>query len=119
MDFAHLHAVTGGAYETIEMFANALNQLEAGLGLELAKQMHVHFSRIEFGSKGEIRHKTFADTDYGPDFALLAPLLIDRGYQGTLICESRGTMAEDAHVMKTLLEQAKTSAAEYKIKPAQ
>ena len=64
--------------------------------------MHMHFSRIEFGKKGEVRHKTFADTDYGPEFSQLAPLLAKRNYHGTLICESWGTMAEDAFCMKRM-----------------
>ncbi len=104
VDFAHLHAINGGALNSNVDFAVVLDRLEAALGQDRARQAHMHFSRIEFGGKGEIRHRTFADAGFGPDFSLLAPLLVSRGYEGTLICESRGTMAEDAHAMKTTLD---------------
>jgi len=63
--------------------------------------MHVHFSTIEFTPAGEKRHRTFAEEKYGPRFEMLAPLLKERGYQPRIICESKGTMAEDA---KTMME---------------
>ena len=100
VDFAHLHAVTGGTLGSAKAFESLLGSLEARLGLPRARRMHMHFSKIEFGAKGEIRHKTFADEGYGPDYRHLLPLLVQRGYHGTLICESRGTMAEDAALMK-------------------
>lgn len=103
VDFAHLHAVTQGMMNSSQAFEDTLDVVEKALGLERARLMHMHFSRIEFGKKGEIRHRTFAETDYGPDFDHLAPLLVERGYQGTLICESQGTMAEDAALMRNTL----------------
>lgn len=99
VDFAHLHAISDGGMGSPAAFENTLNTIEEALGLERAREMHMHFSRIEFGKKGEVRHRTFAEEDYGPDFSHLAPLLAARGYRGTLICESRGTMAEDARSM--------------------
>lgn len=104
VDFAHLHAAGGGAINDQDDFARVLDRIEEALGLPRARQMHMHFSRIEYGSKGEIRHRIFAETDYGPEFSLLAPLLARRGYQGILICESRGTQAEDAaHMQRSYL----------------
>ena len=100
VDFAHLHAAGQGAMDGTEAFAGVLDEIEAALGLERARQLHINFSRIEYGNKGEIRHKTFDDTGYGPDFSRLAPLLANRRYHGTAICESRGTMAEDAALMR-------------------
>lgn len=100
IDFAHLHAAGGGAIGQQEDFAAVLDRVESVLGLPRARQMHMHFSRIEYGKKGEIRHRIFAETDYGPEFSQLAPLLAQRGYHGILICESRGTQAEDAALMQ-------------------
>ena len=45
---------------------------------------------------------TFADTDYGPDFACLAPVLRRHALEPTIICESRGTQADDAMTMKAI-----------------
>ncbi len=103
LDFAHLHAISQGGLTSAMDFATALDQVEAALGISRARQMHMHFSKIEYGKKGEVRHRTFVEEGYGPDFALLAPLLTQRGYEGTLICESRGTMAEDAAQMRQSL----------------
>jgi deoxyribonuclease-4 len=102
IDFAHLHACGNGRLNHPADFEQVLDTVEAALGLERARQMHMHFSRIEFGKKGEIRHRTLADTNNGPEFSQLAPLLSKRNYHGTLICESRGTMAEDAYSMKMM-----------------
>jgi len=106
IDFAHLHAATGGGLRQREDFSAVLNQVEARLGLKRARKMHIHFSKIEYGPKGELRHRVFSDAGFGPDFALLAPLLVKRGYQATIICESRGTMAEDAAEMLRLADAA-------------
>ena len=68
--------------------------------------MHVHFSHIEYGRSGEIRHRIFAEEGFGPDFAHLAPLLVSRGYAPVIICESRSTMADDAAVMLNIYRSA-------------
>jgi hypothetical protein len=76
------------------------------LGRERARGFHAHFCRIEYTQGGEKRHWTFADTQYGPDFALLAPLLVSGGWAPTIICESSGTMAEDACAMQAMVRRA-------------
>ena len=59
-----------------------------------------HFSKIQFTSAGEKKHLTFADTEYGPEFEPLAEAIILEGVYPRIICESDGTMAEDALYMK-------------------
>lgn len=102
IDFAHLHARGQGALNHPEDFEKALDELESVLGLERARKLHIHFSTIEYTAAGEKRHRTFAEEGYGPRFQHLAPLLKERGYAGRVICESRGTMAEDAKTMKEI-----------------
>ena len=34
-------------------------------GIEKMKNFHVHFSKIQYSAKGEIRHLTFEDMEYG------------------------------------------------------
>ena len=99
LDFAHLHALHQGALNAAEDFEKVLDQLESTLGINRAREMHVHFSTIEFTTAGEKRHRTFAEENYGPRFEMLSPLLKARGYQPRIICESKGTMAEDAKTM--------------------
>lgn len=106
IDFAHLHARSRGALRTTEDFARILRRLLEALGEERAHCFHAHFCRIEYTEKdGEKRHRTFADAQYGPDFAQLAPLLADAKWTPTLICESSGTQAEDACAMRDMLSR--------------
>ncbi|MGI6192044.1 MAG: TIM barrel protein [Christensenellales bacterium] len=109
VDFAHLHARGNGALNSTGDFEKVLDALENGLGKERAKKMHVHFSTIEYTKMGEKRHRTFAETDYGPRFEHLAPLLVSRGYEPRIICESNGTMAEDAKAMRDIYFSIKNS----------
>lgn len=99
IDFGHLNARTCGKCSTEEEFAQVLDLMENIIGTERARVFHSHFSHIEYGPKGEVRHLTFADEQYGPDFAPLAKLIAQRGWTPRFICESAGTQAEDAKQM--------------------
>ena len=111
IDFGHLNARTRGGCSTQEDFAAVLDLMENKIGLERARVFHSHFSKIQYNDKGEVRHLTFADEIYGPDFAPLAELIAARGWTPTFICESAGTQAEDAAEMMRLYEAAKGATA--------
>ena len=104
IDFAHLHALHGGALNAGEDFARVLDTMEKMIGVDRARKMHVHFSTIEYTPAGEKQHRTFAEEKYGPRFHHLAPLLKARGYTPTIICECKGTMADDAAAMHQIYE---------------
>lgn len=106
IDFAHLHAASGGGMQAEADFEVVLDRAEAALGFDRARRMHIHFSRIEYGPKGELRHRIFAEEAFGPDHEPLMGLLARRQYAATVICESRGTMAEDAAQMQKDYERA-------------
>ena len=107
IDFGHLHTRGLGALQTTEDFEAVLQALFSGIGAARTRKMHVHFSKIEFTKMGEKAHRTFDEEGFGPDFALLAPLLVKYDMQPTIICESNGTMAKDACAMKELYENEK------------
>ena len=113
VDFGHLYARSIGADEGTEAFVRMLDRMEEILGLDRASRFHSHFSRIEFTPNGgEKCHRTFADNGgYGPDPAPLMQELARRGWSPTIICESAGTQAEDALVMKTIYQQYQQEAA--------
>jgi deoxyribonuclease-4 len=104
IDFGHIHAYTGGGLKAYEDFDRVVDTIEKALGIERIKNLHVHFSRVEFTKGGEKKHWTFEDTQYGPEFIHLARVIIDRKLSPTVICESRGTMARDAREMKEIYE---------------
>ncbi len=102
IDFGHLHCRGMGAIQSQDDYTAILDATENRVGLARAKQLHIHFSRIEFTKAGEKMHHTFADTQFGPEFPPLAELLYKRRYTPVVICESRGTMAEDALTMQKM-----------------
>lgn len=106
IDFGHLHTRGLGAIKDANDYIKILDTMENMIGYERVKNMHVHFSKIEYTKAGEKRHVTFADEGYGPDFLPLADLIYKRGLKPTIICESKGTMAEDALTMKNMYETA-------------
>ncbi len=111
LDFGHLHTVGLGALNSEEDFEKILKTMVERLGFERVKHFHAHFSRIEFGPKGEKQHRCFYEQEYGPDFTLLAPVLVEMGLEPVIICESAGTQAPDAQFMRDriALERAKRS----------
>ncbi|MGI6161369.1 MAG: TIM barrel protein [Christensenellales bacterium] len=104
LDFGHLNSRTGGSLKEKSDFAAVLDEVEDVLGYDRLKRMHVHFSKIEYTAAGEKRHLTFADTVYGPEFEPLAELIYERSLEPIIICESKGTMAEDAAKMRRIYE---------------
>ena len=101
IDFGHLNARTRGGLTTREDFEKVFDVLENSIGTERMKKYHAHFSKIEYSDGGEVKHLTFDDTVYGPNYNYLMDITYARGCNPTIICESAGTQAEDALQMKT------------------
>ena len=102
IDFGHLNARTFGSLKTKEDYKRVLDALIDGVGEKKVKNMHVHFSKIEYGKGGEIRHLTFADQTFGPEFEPLAELLAEYRLEPWVLSESAGTQSIDAKSMKNL-----------------
>jgi deoxyribonuclease-4 len=66
--------------------------------------MHCHFSKIEFSSQGEKRHHILNEKRYGPDFHMLAEVIVDFGLNPTMICESP-ILDVDARKMQATLRE--------------
>ena len=104
VDFGHLNARNLGNYYTdVDSYRRTFDLVANGLGFDIAKNMHCHFSKIMYTSAGEKKHLTFADNEFGPAFEPLAEAIIKDGLTPRIICESDGTMAEDALYMKSLV----------------
>ena len=104
VDFGHVNAREQGSLKTERDYLDRLEYMIENLGYEKMKNFHVHFSKIQYSKKGEIRHLTFEDEIYGPEFEPLAYALKDLKLEPKIICESAGTQAEDAKYMKTVWE---------------
>ena len=106
IDYGHLNARTQGGMNSREAMRALLDRMAAVLGEERAAAHHAHFSKIEYSKGGEVKHLTFEDAEYGPEFAPLAEELSLRGWKPRIICESAGTQAEDALEMKRIYQAA-------------
>lgn len=105
-DFGHINAYTRGGLKQKDDYRRILDYTIDKLGFEKASQMHVHFSKIQYADKGEIRHLTFEDDKYGPEYAPLAELFDEYKMSPYIVCESAGTMSDDALAMKNLHKNA-------------
>ena len=92
----------GSYFPDRDSYRAIFDKIATSLGDEYAFNLHCHFSKIEYTGAGEKKHLTFADTVYGPDFEPLAEAIIMEGVAPRIICESDGTMAEDALEMKNI-----------------
>lgn len=100
IDFGHLNARDRGILKSYEDFEEIFNAVENKLGISRLREFHSHFSKIEYSAGGEVRHLTFEDTVYGPNFEPVAELIYKKQCSPTIICESAGTQAEDAKAIK-------------------
>lgn len=106
VDFGHLNARNiGGYYTDVDSYRRTFDLVANGLGDDIARTMHCHFSKIMYTSAGEKKHLTFADEEFGPAFEPLAEAIIKENLAPRIICESDGTMAEDALYMKNLVRR--------------
>ena len=107
VDFGHLYARSLGELEGRKASADMLDRIAAALGEERARTFHSHFSKIQFTPNGgEKMHLTFDQSDFGPDPAPLMEEVASRDWSPSFICESAGTQAEDALIMKKLYQAA-------------
>ncbi len=96
LDFAHYHARYGGILRTEGDFRDLFKKYEKISDGPL----HSHFSSIKYNETGEKEHLDLMD--YEPDFRLLAPILKEKGYDITVICETP-ELDRDSLRMKNIL----------------
>jgi DNA ligase D-like protein (predicted polymerase) len=94
VDWAHLHAMSGGALTTVEAFAGVFAFLRDNFASWALDPLHTQFTDNEFGPSGEIRH-----VPYGDGTLRVAPLVEASRAAGmdlTIISEAREDSSHDA-----------------------
>ena len=104
IDFGHINSFGLGSLKTEADFEEVFNIFKKYLGDRFNK-VHIHFSKIKYGNKGELCHLTFDDTEYGPNFEPLAKVLKKFNVHASVICESRGMQTRDACIMQNIFGQ--------------
>ncbi|HKZ93429.1 MAG TPA: TIM barrel protein [Candidatus Bathyarchaeia archaeon] len=107
VDWAHLHARERGRFKTIEDLGKVMDEIEKKLGAEALRNLHCHYSHIEFTDKGERRHHNIDEGEYGPDFKFLAKLIVERGLNPVVACETPNLDIDAQKLRDTVLQEMK------------
>lgn len=101
IDFAHIHARGRGYLTKKDDYNCIFSTIEDKLDVD---RLHCHFTTIEYGHGGEVKHHTLDESDeYGPQIGDLLANLIDNGWNANIICETP-LRDQDALRMKELYE---------------
>ncbi len=101
-DFGHINSLEQGSLKSKEDYKKIFDYSIENIGFEKTSNCHIHFSKIQYGNKGEIKHLNYDDILYGPEFDALAEVLVEYGLSPRVICESMSTMPQDALIMKKI-----------------
>jgi len=96
IDFAHLHARANGGVNSYAEFCSILETVEKELGKTALNNMHIHYSGINYGEKGEKNHLILKESD--AKWQDLLKALKKFKVKGCLICESPN-LEKDALIM--------------------
>ncbi len=105
IDWGHLNSRDMGVFFTKDDYRRVIDKLVDSIGEYKTKNMHIHFSKIQFTQNGELRHLTFDDEIYGPPFEPLMEVISEYKMTPYIVCESAGTQTRDALMMKNYYEK--------------
>jgi len=94
IDWAHVHAITGGGLVSKDAFLSVFGFLKESFPGWMIQPLHAQFTDNEFGKAGEIRH-----IPYGTGSLRVTPLLeaaIEAGVSMNLISEAREDESHEA-----------------------
>lgn len=86
IDFSHLHARSGGKFNTYDEFAHIFEKIGTELGESALKCFHAHLAGIKYTSKGETCHLNLEESDMNYQDLLRAFKAFD--VKGVITCES-------------------------------
>ena len=88
VDWAHIHARGMGSIKGKDDYLKIMEAIERRLGSEALKSLHCHYTPVEFGRGGEVRHRCMDEVGYGPSFNFLAEIIAEQGLSPVIISES-------------------------------
>lgn len=102
VDVAHMHARANGGINSTKEWNELLDEYESALGKKSLSRMHLHFSGINYGPKGEKNHVPIQESDAKwKDFL---KVLKKRKVGGFLVCESP-LMEDDTLLLKETYDE--------------
>ena len=106
IELKRLKLINWHNFENVTFDCARLTYMIDRLGYERMKHFHVHFSKIMYGAKGEIKHLTFADNVYGPEFEPLCEVIVKNNLTPHILSESAGTQMFDSLYMKNCYDRS-------------
>jgi deoxyribonuclease-4 len=105
IDFGHINCLLQGELQkNPAKFGEIMDYCTEKLGRAKMQNVHIHFSGIKFGPRGELAHTVIDDPKFGIPFAPLARYIKQHKLTPTIICESAGIMAQDAVKLKKVFD---------------
>lgn len=101
VDFSHIHARTGGEFNTYDEFCQIFEKIANGLGQEALDNFHAHLAGIAYTAKGEKNHLPLQESDMNYQDLLRA--FEKFNVKGALVCESPN-IEEDCKLLKDYYE---------------
>lgn len=101
VDFAHIHARSGGKFNTYNEFSKILDDISKNLGQTALDNFHAHVAGIAYSEKGEKNHLILEESDMNYKDLLKALKAFD--VKGALVCESPN-IEGDAKLLKEYYE---------------
>jgi deoxyribonuclease-4 len=100
IDFGHVHARTGGSLDSERAIFDLFESLDNRGCFGTDRRIHFHYTPIEFGPSGEIRHRRIGemngDISYGPAYEHVASGLRKWQPNCTVISETSNSQEEGA-----------------------
>jgi deoxyribonuclease-4 len=105
IDWSHIHARTGGGLRTVQDFRAIILKAEEKLGTKAVRDLHCHFSKIEYTYKsGERRHHVLDEPGFGPEFEMLSEVIEEFNLRPTIICETALQDIDSAKMRKIFMK---------------
>jgi len=86
VDFSHIHARTGGKFNTYDEFSMIFEKIGKGLGDIALNNFHAHIAGIEYTAKGEKKHLNLEESDF--NYKDLLKAFKKFNIKGAIVCES-------------------------------
>jgi len=97
VDFSHLHARSGGKFNTYDDFCHILDTIGKEIGQYALDNFHGHLAGIAYSDKGEKNHLELEKSDM--NYKDLLKALKEFNVKGALVCESPN-IEEDCKLIK-------------------
>ncbi len=104
VDFAHMYAREQGKYNTYDEISRVLDYIREKLGDRALKNMHIHYSGIVYGPKGEKYHVDLTSQENKLNYEDFIRALVDAGVEGVVVSETP-FMEEGALLLQEIYEE--------------